>query len=116
MLTLPIKKQWFDMIALGEKKEEYRNETPYYRTRFTNIGLLDERGITTNKPVDIALRNGYSSNDPTLYVQVEMKHGYGKPEWGGEPGVSYYSLEIKRIYRLEVNKEIVWQNSKYGKE
>ena len=24
MLTLPIKKQWFDMILSGEKKEEYR--------------------------------------------------------------------------------------------
>ena len=24
MLTLPIKKKWFDMILSGEKKEEYR--------------------------------------------------------------------------------------------
>lgn len=24
MLTLPIKRMWFDMIASGEKKEEYR--------------------------------------------------------------------------------------------
>ena len=24
MLTLPIKKQWYDMILSGEKKEEYR--------------------------------------------------------------------------------------------
>lgn len=25
MLTLPIKKKWFDMIKSGEKKEEYLN-------------------------------------------------------------------------------------------
>ena len=29
MLTLPIKKKWFDMILSGEKKEEYREIKPY---------------------------------------------------------------------------------------
>ena len=29
MLTLPIKKKWFDMIRSGEKKEEYRCITAY---------------------------------------------------------------------------------------
>ena len=37
MLTLPIKKKWFDMIKSGEKKEEYREFKPYYTTRFNNI-------------------------------------------------------------------------------
>lgn len=31
MLTLPIKKKWFDMIVSGEKKEEYR-ETNHITT------------------------------------------------------------------------------------
>lgn len=34
MLTLPIKKKWFDMIKTREKKEEYREIKPYYTTRF----------------------------------------------------------------------------------
>ena len=34
MLTLPIKKKWFDMIVSGEKKEEYREIKPYYDSRF----------------------------------------------------------------------------------
>ena len=42
MLTLSIKKQWFDMIASGVKKEEYRDIKPYYTSRFMNIGLLDK--------------------------------------------------------------------------
>ena len=29
MLTLPIKKKWFDMIASGEKKEEYASLWKY---------------------------------------------------------------------------------------
>lgn len=34
MLVLPIKKQWFDMIISGEKKEEYREIKPYNQMFF----------------------------------------------------------------------------------
>ena len=34
-LTLSLKKQWFDMIKSGEKKEEYREIKPYYTSRLT---------------------------------------------------------------------------------
>ena len=44
MLTLPIKKKWLDMIASGEKKEEYREITDYYDTRFTNAPKYMEGG------------------------------------------------------------------------
>lgn len=37
MLTLPIRKKWFDMILSGEKKEEYREIKEYYETRFQNL-------------------------------------------------------------------------------
>lgn len=37
MLVLPIKKKWFDMIASGEKKEEYREIKDYYDTRIGNV-------------------------------------------------------------------------------
>lgn len=33
MLTMPIKKKWFDMILSGEKKEEYREIKPYWTIR-----------------------------------------------------------------------------------
>ena len=36
MLTLPIKRMWFDMIASGEKKEEYREIKEYYDSRLLN--------------------------------------------------------------------------------
>lgn len=42
MLTLPIKKKWFDMIKSGEKKEEYREIKPYYASRFLVTLLLVE--------------------------------------------------------------------------
>ena len=30
ILSMPIKKQWFDMILAGDKKEEYRAVTKFY--------------------------------------------------------------------------------------
>lgn len=112
MLILPIKRKWFDMILKGEKKEEYREEKPYYRTRFYHAGLIDSNGITTLRPVNVVFRNGYGTNDPSLYAQVVMKHGYGKKEWGAEEGKAYYCLEIVRLYKLDVNNETVWKSLK----
>ena len=45
MFILPIKKKWFDMILSGEKKEEYREIKPYYRSRLINEGFLDRYGL-----------------------------------------------------------------------
>ena len=41
MLTLPIKRKWFDMICRGEKREEYREATEYYRTRINSAIVAD---------------------------------------------------------------------------
>lgn len=58
MLVLPIKKKWFDMILSGEKKEEYRDIKPYYKTRFEHIWY----GCIPNTLAvrEVILRNGYS--------------------------------------------------------
>ena len=72
MLILPIKKKWFDMIASGEKTEEYREIKPYYDSRFMNtFGFILVGGqmvygdaapeeIRKPWPVPIVFRNGYS--------------------------------------------------------
>ena len=35
-LYLPLKKEWYEMIEAGIKKEEYREESPYWRRRLIN--------------------------------------------------------------------------------
>ncbi len=96
MLTLPTKKKWFDMIKSGEKKEEYREIKPYYDSRFKyylggwEIGLLD-----------IKFRNGYSKNNPSIKCKVDISKGYGKPEWGAEPGKLYYVLKILSVEEVK---------------
>lgn len=87
MLTLPIKKKWFDMISTGEKTEEYRAITEYYRSRFHNAA--DGAGRFW-----CILQNGYSKNSPRLYCYVEISVGYGVPSWGAEPHTEYYVLKI----------------------
>ena len=68
MLTLPIKKKWFDMILSGEKKEEYREIIPYYTTRFKNYcGLL-----TPNTQCWVVFRNGYSSSSASFRALVSV--------------------------------------------
>lgn len=95
MLTLPIKKKWFDMILSGEKKEEYREIKPYYDSRFLK-SLNDDRPHT-----DIVLfRNGYSKNSTTIRCEIILSKDYGKEEWGAEPNKKYYVLRIKDVEKL----------------
>lgn len=49
MLTLPIKKKWFDMILSGEKKEEYRKIKPYWTKRFKTRCLLFNHEMTNEE-------------------------------------------------------------------
>ena len=91
MLTLPIKRKWFDMIASGEKKEEYRDITDYYDSRFTNAPKFLENGKIQ---FYVILRAGYKKDSPTLPITCWLDVGEGKTEWGAEPGVEYFILHI----------------------
>lgn len=45
MLTLPIKRKWFDMICKGQKREEYREPSEYWRVRFNKaMNITDAAG------------------------------------------------------------------------
>ena len=86
ILTLPIKKRWFDLIASGEKKEEYREIKPYYQTRF-------------DKPLThIRFTNGYGNSVPSVVVELlGISKGIPKPEWSEgtiEQGTEVYVLSL----------------------
>ena len=111
MLTLPIKKKWFDMIKSGKKKEEYREIKPYYETRFANDLIkrypysyechLEAVNDIERQEYNIILRNGYSKNSPSIKCEVEITTGYGKPEWGATPNKEYYVLKILSIEEVK---------------
>jgi ASC-1-like (ASCH) protein len=72
VLHLTLKKKWFDMIASGEKKEEYRVIKPYWIKR-----------LRKKKFDAIRFRNGYSKDAPVITVELRaMTRGRGIVEWG----------------------------------
>ena len=91
MLTLPIKKKWFDMIASGEKPDEYRDLTPYYAVRFANVPKFQADGKTC---CHVLLRAGYRHDSPILAIRCWIDKGKGRKEWGAEPGKEYFRLHI----------------------
>lgn len=95
VLHLTLKKKWFDMIASGEKKEEYRETKPYWVKRL-------HFDIWNTRPFDrIIFRNGYSKDAPRLTVEMKGMR-IGKPKTGlCEPGD-----ETKDVYILELGKII----------
>lgn len=106
MLTLPIKKKWFDMILSGEKKEEYREHTKYYKGRFFNLfDIIDECDGELIKPFDenpereIMFRNGYSKDSPSFIAKCTLSIGTGKEKWGAEKNKQYFVLTIHEIMR-----------------
>lgn len=114
MLTLPIKKKWFDMILSGEKPEEYREITQYWTVRMQNqfgVILLNEEQLVPFEVVVpecargalqlIRFRNGYAASSPSFLARCTLRIGAGKPEWGAEPGRKYFVLGIHDIMREE---------------
>lgn len=86
-LHLTLKKNWFDLILSGEKKEEYREIKPYWEKRL--IGKKYDR---------IIFRNGYTTNAPQFTIKLKsITQGIGKSEWGAEEGKRYFVLSLGEI-------------------
>ena len=105
MLTLAIKKKWFDMIKSGEKKEEYRKMKPYYHSRLKKHCHFCSRNVMENSIpndcVDVIFRNGYSKNSPSIKCKCSIWCNEGKEEWGAEPGELYYILRILSVEEVK---------------
>lgn len=119
MLTLPIKKKWFDMILSGEKKEEYREIKPHWEVRIQNAfgavisikptstlicpyyDILQGEDVPECIRKDaiqpVMFRNGYGRNAKCFVARCSVRVGKGKPEWGAEPGKQYFVLTIHSI-------------------
>jgi hypothetical protein len=104
ILHLTVKKKWFDMIASGEKKEEYRALKDYwgyrlcykvqvpwggYMSKWSKLRLGDRECLKDDclpnfESFDvIRFRNGYNTNSPTIDIECKgIEIGNGKYEWG----------------------------------
>ena len=99
ILDLSLTYRWYDMIASGVKKEEYREIKPYYNTRFcepikSRIFYTGESGVKTFDRLVFTL--GYpKAGDKERRLEFnnpKIRIGEGRPEWGAEPGKLYFVI------------------------
>ncbi len=108
-LQLVLKRKWYDMITSGEKKEEYREITPYWAKRITQYfdypkgyeidaqmrhvmrSYLDGREIFDG----VMFYHGYSKYRDRMFCKINsITIGTGNPDWGAEPGKQYFVIRI----------------------
>lgn len=104
-IHLPIKREWFDMILSGEKKEEYREFKPYWVKRLLGDAeaYKDPCPVPTKptyfeKPENvktITFVNGYGNHRPTMVVEfLNLDAKIPNPEWC-PPGTKGYWFALK---------------------
>jgi len=106
VLNLTLKRKWYDMIASGEKKEEYREEKLYWDVRIRN--WIDRRLCGRKTYLVVAFSLGYAKPGMffrahpwpigDLYVVGYRPHPH--PEWG-EPDAPHYVISLGERVVLE---------------
>lgn len=83
VLHLTLRKKWFDMIASGEKKEEYREIKQYWVTRLQKVNGMSFPDNGCKQFDYVHFTNGYGNGHGFVNVQcLCIEIGHGKPEWG----------------------------------
>lgn len=93
ILYLPLKKEWYNMIESGEKKEEYRELSNYWYKRLMYKPFIDDSDNTFDnddvKPYDyVRFSYGYTKRNMT-YKCNKIRIGEGKKEWGAPNGLVF---------------------------
>lgn len=118
-LTLSLKRQWFDMIKAGIKKEEYRECSEHWIRRFVKdfkimsafrfeMCFRDGAFLTKDLVDDVqdflncldfdrlVFTLGYPKADDTErrleFKNPKIRIGQGRHEWGAEPGKNYFVI------------------------
>jgi hypothetical protein len=96
-LTLSLKKQWFDLIKAGVKKEEYREINRYWIARLVAAMEPFTGTVLSFTNFDtLVFTLGYPKADDSErrleFKNPKIRIGTGKPEWGAEPGKTYFVI------------------------
>lgn len=98
ILNLVLTHKWYDMIASGTKKEEYREIKKFYIDRLTDgmiHGTEDEPYINTKHYDYICFHRGYTKT--SMLVELKgIRIGKGNPDWGA-PEEPVFILSLGEI-------------------
>ena len=123
-LHLVLKRKWWDMIASGEKKEEYRDFSSFYIKRLCDNPCFDKDGqLIGREPIKdwtisacsrygISLRNALDigkmlfkdftyvcfhlgyTNTTMMFKILSISINIGKSEWGAEQNKEYFVIKL----------------------
>jgi hypothetical protein len=109
VLKLVLKRKWYDMIASGEKREEYRESKSHWWTRIGRWmagSVPDGDGFGVMFMV-VAFSLGYKKADmffiadAVLYPDAKYPERTCHPEWG-EPDFPHYVIKLgERVELVE---------------
>lgn len=103
ILHLTLRKKWFDMIASGEKKEEYREIKPSMISKFSSHSKEYNNWHERLKEFDyVHFYNGWACSQKYPNFKIEFKGirmDEGREEWGAEPGNMYFVIELGEIIK-----------------
>lgn len=102
ILPLVLKRRWFEMVALGQKKEEYRDCSDYWKTWFENWFARSNFGAL---PMVVEFRLGYAARaQRTAFLLnsflIRAAYRFEHPDWG-EPQGQHYVLRLGERVALE---------------
>lgn len=107
VLPLVLEGRWYDMIASGKKREEYRAATKYWCVRLENW----DRQITATRAPVVEFRRGYArdaarmafwcfgSLDGCVMRYFDFREKAQHPEWG-EPASPHFVIPL--VWRIEL--------------
>lgn len=114
ILNLTLKKKWFDMIASGEKKEEYREIKPYWVKRLTDThkgamggDLMDRHKVesyTIKRFTHVVFKHGYAKDAPTMKIEIaDITIGDAVPEWSDNWQGKVFVIKLGNIIKATCN-------------
>lgn len=105
---LNLHKEWFYKTLTNEKKEEYRDITPYWTKRFEHLFPLEFKGETYHPILEtLTFSNGYAKDRKQFEKEFTgIRIGYGNPEWGATPGVKQYILSHGKVLQTNFTMEL----------
>lgn len=118
ILQLTLKREWYQKIASGEKKEEYREIKPYWAKRFVGSwiykgerkGLFPDAKNTFMSGFDInsfqkydviIFMNGYGDVPTTIVEHKGIEVKEGNERWGALAKQFYFTHKLGNVIYSE---------------
>lgn len=104
ILSLVLKRRWFEAIDREEKEEEFRTSNDYWTRRISNWELRANPLDGTRRPRIVEFRLGYQANAPRMAWIADWIERQGSAQTGScEPVEQHFAIQL--LERVELVAE-----------